>query len=143
MLSLPQLFDKELAKKDARGWEHIYVMVDLHDTIIPSSYSNSDTLDNIYNFALPTLMKLTERSEYKLILWTSSHSEYIESMIPQFKKYGVEFDYINENPEEQSSSGNFINTDNKFYFNVILDDKAGFDAKEDWFTLNNYLTENR
>ena len=116
-------------------------MVDLHDTVLPSSYDSNDTLATIYNFALPALMKLTERPEYKLILWTSSHDDYIYKLMPEFNKYGVIFDYVNENPE--CVTGDLVNLDSKFYFNVILDDKAGFDGTKDWFTLNNYLTEQK
>ena len=44
--------------------------------------------------------------------------------------YGIKFDYINENPLEVNSE--LSDFSKKFYFNILLDDKAGFYPKEDW-----------
>ena len=46
------------------------------------------------------------------------------------KDNGIVFDYLTENPEvPNTENGNFTD---KFYYNFLLDDKAGFYPTEDW-----------
>ena len=46
----------------------------------------------------------------------------------------IKFDYLNENPEclTESHQGDYSK---KFYFNLLLDDRAGFDYTTDWNIL--------
>jgi hypothetical protein len=72
-----------------------------------------------------------------LILFTSSHDEYVKEYLDIFKQLGVYFKYHNENPECPSTDiGDFSR---KFYFNVLLDDKAGFDPLNDWGKIRKLL----
>jgi len=43
-----------------------------------------------------------------------------------------QFQYINDNPEIDSQKGNFGYYEKKFYFNVLFEDKAGFQADTEW-----------
>ena len=66
----------------------------------------------------------------------------IQTVRPIFvniKKDGIEFSYINENPEVAGKTewGDF---DTKMYANVLLDDKAGFDPEEDWHALLHHFS---
>lgn len=55
-----------------------------------------------------------------------------------FQENGINFDYINENPEVNSTE--YADFDTKLYFNVGLDDKFGFDVEEDWKEIHTYFT---
>jgi hypothetical protein len=44
---------------------------------------------------------------------------------------------VNKNPEVKSTTYGYY--EDKPYFNVLFEDKAGFDATEDWFLVGNYF----
>jgi hypothetical protein len=56
-----------------------------------------------------------------------------------FKHHNIHFNYINENPEIDSSKGNFGYYENKYYFNVMLEDKAGFIPEMEWKMIYDLL----
>ena len=47
-----------------------------------------------------------------------------------FKSCDIHFDYVNKNPEVTNAGYGFY--DHKPYFNVLFEDKAGFDPFTDW-----------
>jgi len=53
--------------------------------------------------------------------------------LEHFKENGIFFDYVNENPEYENLS--FACFDTKFYYDIGIDDKFGFDANIDWEIL--------
>jgi len=123
---------KAYTNKMDRGWDYIYIAIDLHDTIIRSTYKNDDSFD-IYTSCGSTLKYLSDCDEIKLILFTSSHKDYVDKFFKFMQEYKIKFDYFNENPEcVSTATGNF---DKKFYYNILIDDKAGFDPEQDWITL--------
>jgi len=124
------------AKK--QGWEKTYWLFDLHDTVITSNYGVGE-VEEYFPFALETLKILSDREDIVLILFTSSHDEKIKVYMEKFKNLGINFNYINENPEATNSS--YANFDVKFYFNVLFDDKAGFHPMKDWEPVYQYLIE--
>lgn len=135
---MSSLFQKELQKKTERKWDKIYVLVDIHDTIIPSDYKSDGRLLKCYDNALECLQIMSKREDIYLILWSSCTPETAKFYLDFFEKNGVSFGSFNENPEEKNTP--YACFDKKPYFNVILDDKAGFEP-EDWLTLKNYLNE--
>lgn len=74
-----------------------------------------------------------------LILYASSHPNEIEKYISDLKAHNIIFNYVNENPEIDNTKGSFGHYDKKPYFNVLFDDKAGFDPINDWEFLYNYF----
>jgi hypothetical protein len=75
----------------------------------------------------------------RLILWSSCHPEEYSAIIGFLEQHGIAVDYFNENPEiENTPSGNF---EKKFYFSILLDDKAGFDPETDWDEILTLLSE--
>ena len=75
----------------------------------------------------------------KLIMYTCSHPEEIEKYLELFESKGIKFNYVNENPEVSGTEyGDFTG---KPYMNVLLEDKAGFDAEEDWKKIGNLLNK--
>jgi hypothetical protein len=75
----------------------------------------------------------------KLILWTSSHRPVIDNALEFLRKKGIFFDYVNENPDIDNDK--LCDFSDKFYFDVLLDDKAGFYPARDWPIINQILKE--
>lgn len=119
--------------KSERGWPTLYVAVDAHGTIIKSY---NDCIE-FYPGSIEVLRWLTKREDFKVILWTSSYSKEITELLDfSYEKYGIVFDYVNQNPLEKNT--NKANFSQKFYFNILLDDKAGFSPEDgDWFLIAN------
>ena len=124
------MIDDMYVKKAERGWDTLYWLIDVHDTIIKSTYSVDDKFTDTYPYCFAALRHLAQRKDTKLILWTSSHKKYVKAFMKELKEYEIDFKYFNSNPEcKNTETGDFRK---KFYFNVILDDKAGFEPEKDW-----------
>ena len=117
-------------KANERKWEKIYVAVDWHDVICPSNYDEAGAF-NLFQEAIPALQDASANKAICLILFSSSYKEIADEFIKYCKdEYGIIFEYFNCNPEVSNTDyGDFTS---KFYYDVILEDKAGFDPEEDW-----------
>ena len=121
-----------------RNWEHIYVLVDIHDTIFKACYHEKEE-HKWYPFAKEALQLMSYARNIKLILWTSSYREAIDEYLEYFKANSISFDMVNSNSETTNNELSCF--DEKTYFNVGIDDKFGFDAETDWESVYNYLVE--
>ena len=135
-MSIISTFDNAFRQMRLRGWDCIYIAVDVHGTIFKPTYSTEENYD-YYPYAKEVLQKFSNRKDVKLILWTASHPDMLEKYKVKLESDGIHIDYINENPEAEN--GDFANFDKKFYFNIGLDDKFGFDANNDWLDLKQML----
>ena len=72
-----------------------------------------------------------------MILWTSSHQSYAQKHLDRLEELGVKFQYFNENPI--CTNTQLCDFGGKFYFNVVLDDKAGFEGATDWKDIQETL----
>lgn len=136
MKSYATLIYNALEVKKARGYDAVYWGIDLHDTIIEGKYNRNNHGANIYPYAREVIDFLFSHPDHRVILWTSSH------MDPAFKAitdHKLKFHYLNENPECLTTD--LCNFDKKFYFNIILDDKGGFEGHVDWLTIKQTLEE--
>ena len=142
--TINKIFDKAFAAYKERGWEHIYVAIDVHNTLVWPTYDEDLELQ-FYPGALQALRLMKEEfgDTFKFIMWTSTTPEYIEKYKEYFAKYGLYFDYVNENPEVVADNQSAVTADfsRKFYFNIGLDDKFGFDPIEDWLNILDYFNE--
>ena len=120
---------KESFKKE---WYETYWVFDLHGTIVKRTYKDKNAPIEYYPFADMVLRLLTQRDDIKLILWTSTFPSEIDRYLMQFEADFIHFDHVNSNPHISSRNGNFGYYDEKFYFNLLFDDKAGFDPKVEW-----------
>lgn len=122
----------------SRKWDTIYLAVDLHDTIFESNYEG---LSDVYMpNAKDALQTISTYQEIKIILWSSTYDSDISHYLEILKSDGIRVDYFNENPEaENTKGGDFAR---KFYFNILLDDKAGFEPS-DWIVLLESIDDNR
>lgn len=131
------MFVEQFGIASVRGWDTIYVAVDWHGTISPSTYSKDLSKISFYSGAIGALKKLSSHPKVKLILYTSSSETSCEWLIEYLRFHGVVFSYVNCNPEvKNTDTGNF---DSKFYFNILLDDKAGFDPTDDWYEITKIM----
>jgi hypothetical protein len=97
------------------------------------------TPEEAFPAAIETLKYLSDRPDITLILWTSSWPKEIEFYTKLFQEYGIKFKYVNSNPEVVSRSYGCY--DSKFYFALLIDDKAGFNAETDWYVVYNEFSK--
>ena len=132
MSSIAKAFEAAFRRKEEKGWEKIYVVVDIHDTILRACYENEETYD-FMPAARHALQLMSSRDDICLILWSGCYPERMEAYRQRFAQDGIHFDYINENPEIGNTS--FQDFSQKVYFNVGIDDKFGFDPATDWIEV--------
>lgn len=112
-------------EKMQRKWEKLYFAIDLHGTII-QKYRGNDIFP--YPHVKDVLIELSKMPDIVLILYTSTYVYNLKPFLSWCRENGVVFVYINENPDcSNNSTGDFSK---KFYFNVLIDDRAGFDPEE-------------
>jgi len=120
-----------------RGWDTIYICIDVHDVILEGKYNRHNVGAQYMPNALEVLRQWTKRPEVRLILWSCSYDDATKDVLAGLADQGVKFDYINENPECPDTE--MCNFSKKFYFNVLLDDKAGFEGATDWHLIEKEL----
>jgi len=123
-----------------RNWTTVYWAIGLHGVCLNSNYDNGN-----YSFinedVLEGLRAISNQKDSKIIIWSSWHEFEQPDIIKFFNMYGIRVDYFNKNPEiGNTKTGNF---DSKFYFSILLDDKAGFNPDTDWVKIKNYLKNKR
>ena len=128
------------AKAKERNWDKTYWAVDIHETIIKPNWSLTTTPTEFYPKAKETLQYISKREDIVMILYTCSHPHEILKYIELFSENNICFDHINANPEVENESYGFY--DKKPYFNVLLEDKAGFDPYNDWEEVHKSLMQN-
>lgn len=106
-----------------RDWNVVYWCVDLHGTVLEANYSSAE-FKFIDDKVVAALQKIRALPETRLILWSAVTKEDEIKIREMFEANGIHVDYVNENPEiANTKTGNF---EDKFYFSVLVDDKAGF-----------------
>jgi hypothetical protein len=131
MLGWYQIFAREIDKAISRKWDSIYIAIDIHGVLCESTYS--DEITPIEN-AFGALRKMEEEFPMiKKIIWSSTSEPQLSKIVKVFADQGITFISKNENPEVPDD-----NFKGKFYFNILLDDKAGFDPDVDWADIEKY-----
>jgi hypothetical protein len=131
LLTKPFNIENSFKVKESRGWDYFFVYVDIHSTILEPDYGG--VAKKYYKHAEETLKKLSDRSDVKLIMYTCSYTNEITQYLDFFSDSGIEFDGINRYPVENTRGGDFTD---KPYFNVLLEDKAGFIGDKDWYIVD-------
>lgn len=130
---------KEYEKAKHRNWDRWYWTVDIHETMTEPNYDKENITKRFYEGAIACLQKISARKDVRLILDTSTPPRDIEKYLSMFNELDIRFRYVNSNPEEKSSE--YADFDGKFYFNVRLEDKAGFEPEKDWRAISDILDE--
>lgn len=125
-------------KKQERWYEYLYWCIDVHGVILTPTYSLMNVNAKFYPYAFETLQLLSRYKENKLILWTSSYKAIANNLIDSFDKDNIIFTYLNSNPDYKLTD--LCDFTSKFYFDILLDDKAGFEGESDWKLIYDYLT---
>lgn len=122
--------------KHSEKYPHIFWKIDLHGVCLRSSYKAGE-YEWINDDVVPALKEIMHCPHSKIILWSSCYEHEQEKIIKFFNDSGVQVDFFNENPM-------FANTeygcfDQKFYFSILIDDKAGFDPDTEWKMIRDFL----
>ncbi len=135
-MSITTAFKNAFERKIEKNWDKIFVLVDIHDTILKACYEQAECYE-YFPMAKEALQELSFRQDICLILWSSCYPEKLDSYLDRFRNDGIAFDYVNRNPEVVNTS--LACFDDKLYFNVGIDDKFGFDAETDWAEVMDVL----
>jgi hypothetical protein len=113
-----------------KNWDKTYWAFDIHETIMIPNWSEEKIPLTFYPLAKEVLQMISKRKDVVMLMFTCSHPEEIKVYLKFFTDNGIDFKYVNENPEVLNIK--YGNYDKKPYFNVLFEDKAGFDAEKDW-----------
>lgn len=119
-----------LRAAEVKHWSKTYWCFDIHSTILKPNYSRTQIATEFYPDAQAVLQYLSKRDDIVCILYTCSYPDKIQQYLRLFEQHNIFFKYVNENPEV--TDGNYGYYQDKFYFNVLFDDKAGFEGETDW-----------
>ena len=135
-MSIVKAIDKALKNKEKRGWDKIYFYFDIHETILYPDYNNEDPL-KFYDHAKEVLQYLSKRTDVSIGLYTCSYPQEIKRYKKFFRENDIIFKYANKNPDVEDTAYGYY--EDKPYFNVLFEDKAGFDAENDWILVKEYF----
>ena len=121
--------ERSFKQKRERNWEKTWWFIDLHDTICKADYRRKGKR-TFHRGAKEVLQFLSKRKDIVLVLFSCSHRDSIKDALTWLERNKIHFDHVNENPD--IGSDKLCNFSKKPYFNVMLDDKAGFEGKTDW-----------
>lgn len=131
-----EYLDRLFTMKKERGWEYLYFMIDIHNTVIKPTYDKSTDFE-FFPYAKEVLQLICKQTDIKTIMWTSTYPDTIKQYEDKFWENGIVFDFVNENPDFKDDYIRcFID---KFYYDIGFDDKFGFDAETDWKEIYDYL----
>lgn len=137
-MNIVRSFETAFKRMKEKGWDKIYILVDIHDTVFEATYSK-DEYYRWFPYAKEALHLMSINPRTSLILWSSSYTDAIEKYIDTFEKSKIHFDMVNVNKETEDNELSCFAQ--KTYFNVGIDDKFGFDARVDWEMIYHYLDD--
>lgn len=131
-MSIQNAITKAFNNARERNWDTLYFAIDVHDTIVMSDsrIGKEPELEFCTPCCKEALRLLSNIHCIRTILFTSSYPKHIKHIAGWLKDNNIHVDYLNENPECLNTKTGYF--DKKFYYNVIIDDKAGFDPYTDW-----------
>lgn len=122
-----------------KGWDKTYWAFDIHGTMLKPTFKTGVVSTEFYPYAKEVMQMLTRQKNIVRILYTCSYPEEIVQYLKYFDGFSIRFDYVNENPDV--CAGAYGHYDRKFYFNVLFEDKAGFDPLSDWKEVYELLNQ--
>lgn len=121
-----------------KKWNKTYWAFDIHGTILKPTFQTGVMSTEFYPFAKEAMQVITRREDIVRVLYTCSYPEEIVEYVKFFKSHGIHFDHVNKNPDVCAGAYGYY--DHKFYFNVLFEDKAGFDPLTDWKMVFDFLS---
>jgi hypothetical protein len=127
-MSVVDVIQRAREKFVEHKWPKLYWAIDLHNTIIPSSRVKGTEVKEFYPFCKEALQEISKREDCCIILFTSTYNYQLSSqLIMWFRENDIKIGYVNQNPECESTQ--YADFSQKFYYDVLIDDKAGFSVK--------------
>ena len=114
---------KAYEQLELRNWDKIYIALDIHGTVADSDYHSVST--ELYRTAIQPLREISRLPEVSIILFSCCYEENYEHYVKLLAENGIKIDGFNKNAAVQNTKTGCF--DSKFYFNILIDDKAGFD----------------
>lgn len=133
-MSIIKAFENAYRKKGERNWDKIYVFVDIHETILYPTYSKDETDGKFYPFSKETLIMLSERDDVSLGIYSCTSIKRLTKYLDFFRSHNIKFEHININNETKDTK--YADFSQKPYFDVLIDDKAGFNGETDWAEIS-------
>ena len=122
--------NRSYARYKQKGYQYWYWALDVHDVVFKGDYKVDCALQWLPN-AKRALKIIATIPEIKIILFTSTRKDKTQAIIDKLKnETGLEVYGVNENPDFQTDPGNLCEFDKKFCFDLMFDDKAGFDVND-------------
>ena len=134
-----QLFNNAYSLIKERGYDQIIIALDVHGTVFKPNYSTELVME-FHDNAKRALQKLSKRKDVVMYLYTCSYDKYSEEYANELLSQGIT---VYMTPKSAMDALGIKNTefqcfDHKPYFNIILDDKAGFSPEADWIKIAQY-----
>ncbi len=130
---------KAYERRKNKGWPKLYICVDMHETVVTPTYTRLNEGAVLYPGAAEVLQRWTQQPHICLIMWSPLYDDARASLEAIMAANDIKFDYFNSNPE--NPSGDLCCFDKKWYFDIVLEDKGGFEADVDWFRIKETLIE--
>jgi hypothetical protein len=140
-MSIIKAIKQSFLDKERKGFDRLYYFFDIHGTILKPNYQFGNISKEFYPYAKETLQFLSTLPDVVMCIYTCSRPNEIDEYMVLFKSLGINFVYINENPEVKTQKGGYGCYDKKPYMNVLFEDKSGFSGEEDWLPVLNLLKE--
>ena len=133
-------FKRALVGAKRKKWDKIYVAIDIHDTIVYGNYNVNELPTEFIANSKEVLQYLSKREDIVLLIYTCSHPEEIIKYVEFFNQHNINFKYANNNIDVPNNALGCY--DSKMYFNVLLEDKAGFNAETEWTDIYEFVKNN-
>lgn len=137
----PSILDtikKEYKRKEAKGWDKIYLFLDLHETVIYPDYNNKEPI-KFYEHAKECLQFLSKIKEIELGFYTCSYPNEIEKYKIYFEELDIKIIHINNNEDVSDTRYGYYK--DKPYFSLVFENKAGWNSENDWLPVFNWFKE--
>lgn len=136
-----KLLKRSYARYKQKGYKFWYWAVDVHDVLFKGDYKLECELQWLPN-AKRALKIISTIPEIKVILYTSTRKEQTQRIVDKIEnETGLKVFAINENPDFPNDPGQLCDFEKKFCFDLLLDDKAGFDVHQNaWEDIIEALT---
>ena len=135
-MSAVRAFKNANIRKVEKGWDTLYILLDIHATVMKPNWEGVSV--EFYPHCIEALQEISKDPTYKIIMWTCSKEEDRNHYKKLLEDKGIPIYAINSNPDTEGVL-NWGDYSQKLYCNILLDDKAGFDAETEWVEILNYL----
>lgn len=137
-MSIIKAIDKSFKIAKERKWDYTYWFFDLHETVIYPDYGDTKQKLQFYPHAKDVLQYLSNRNDIRMGIFTCSYPDEIKKYLKFFRKNKIHFDFVNNKNDDVADTAYGYYRD-KPYYNVLFEDKSGFDANEDWWKIKEYF----